>query len=194
MNDRIDTLLHTLRVAGRRAEAIAQGNLNYGGCCVFAVIVGEELRRLSIEPRIVVKGGFYIAPPSIELDEVRPVITNVEDAIEWNRNGVEFGHVGLRFQLDNGITYLYDSTGPAKEGDHMQLYSLYRGTLSLEDGKLLAGNWHNWNRMFDRDCVPTIRKVVRHVFCASGLTAIPDPQSSFAFPTEDDLLLKELTA
>jgi len=99
-----------LRKLGRHVqEDITGGCLNYGGCAVYAALVGRELQRLGVPVGVVVNGY-----GGANLDEVRLKVTDVGDKGQWNDNGVYFNHVGLEYAINVTLTTVTPSICPAR--------------------------------------------------------------------------------
>lgn len=148
-----------LRAAGEAAEEITGGCLNYGGCCVFAAIVGRQLQGLGITVGAVVRG--WGARSNVR--DVRANIREVEDGGQWNSNGIHFNHVGLEYVI-NGRAYHYDSEALTGADRHPKLQDPYPGRLTVEEVEALASRPSNWNRSFDRALIPRLEAAVVEAF------------------------------
>ena len=148
-----------LRKLGRHVqEDITGGYLNYGGCAVYAALVGRELQRLGVPVGVVVNGY-----GGANLDEVRLKVTDVGDKGQWNDNGVYFNHVGLEYAI-NGHAYHCDSEYLSRARHHPQLNRLYPGRLAVDEAEALADDPIGWNRCFDRRLIPEIKEAVEEAF------------------------------
>lgn len=154
------TLTATLDRLGARLEEKHE-TLNWGGCCVYAAMIGQKLQELGVTCSVIVAG--YGEGTNVE--HVRANLSDAEAGSmqHWNRNGVYFGHVGVEFVID-GLVYHYDSSGTAKPGEHHGLRRQYAGRITVEDAAKLAATGRGWNPSFDRDQIPEIRKAVNRAF------------------------------
>lgn len=152
-------LNHALRKAGARANEISEDTLNYGGCCVYAALVGEHLQKLGITVGAMVRGR----NPHLNLADVRQNVRDVGDTSEWNNNGVYFRHVGLEYVI-SGRAYHCDSDYVTSADSHPSLCDVHAGRLTVDEAKKLASTENGWNWMFDRELIPAITAAVAEVF------------------------------
>lgn len=167
------TIRRRLQELGERANAHADGLLNHGGCCSFAAIVAARLLALGIPAR-----GVVATYAGQDVDAQRPADNT--DPAAWNRNGINFMHVGLEIELD-GEPWLFDSEGLVRRKDAVPrltwspgsqwLEKLARprlpaydapvipGYLSVDELAGLASHPRAWNRMFNRGCLPELEEL-----------------------------------
>lgn len=146
-----------LNLLGQAAERQIP-SLNYGGCCVFAAEVGKVLKAKGIPVRGVARGWMEATEP---LHKIKEAINNLENADEWNDQGVNFSHVGLQVKLGRKW-YVFDSNGCDPDATRLNGRHLYPGHLSVEDIDKLASNPENWNKAFRRKTgIPAIKRLVR---------------------------------
>lgn len=139
-------------------------DMNYGGCGVFAYIVGEELKKIGWEVDIVTpsygRGGI---PSKIR----RYVKNNSPD--EWSRNGLSRAHLAVRFKTPKGVVYTYDSDclnrGGSKFGwfEWLCEYPFGEG-LTVEETKEMCKTGEGWNQTFNRKQIPEIRSTIKKSF------------------------------
>lgn len=141
--------------------------INSGGCCVYASILGEELLKRGIDARIIVGASGanhliqHIGKASC-LNEVRDRIGPTALQENWQENGVHFNHVGLEFKSpDDGEWYHCDSDNVAPQDWCLGTWEIYKGWLSVEDGKILAAFPDGWNTAFDRKTIPLVKQMIR---------------------------------
>lgn len=136
--------------------------LNWGGCGVFAALVGRKLQDAGI-PVGVVCGSWRHAERPGNVARARSNVSNKWDAEEWNENGVYFGHVGLEVEID-GKLYHYDSNGVKPAGKLLDGLPIADGRVTIEEMELLAGESLNWNSEFPREQIPRLTEIVEKAF------------------------------
>lgn len=136
--------------------------LNYGGCCVYAALVGRELEKLNIPVRGV-SASWRHDGSKASVETARSNVKNKDDLEEWNSNGIYCGHVGLEFDLD-GKTWHYDSSGVKQAGDTLDNLPIAAGRFTIDELELLASKPKNWNHEFDRGDIPRLRGLVEKAF------------------------------
>jgi hypothetical protein len=154
-------LIDSLNVLGRRINRWYP-EINHGGCCVYASIIGEELRRRNIDVRIIVAS--YSA--KVNLDKVRTKLGNTNRKEDWNGRSVYFTHVGVEF-VYKGKTFHYDSDGVTRKGKNLKEWRIYPGRLSVDEAKGLADEPVGWNESFNRNKIPSLRRHVRRFMGAN---------------------------
>ena len=147
-------LIAQLNTLGRRVNR-CYPTINNGGCCVYAVLVCKELKKLKVRTSIIVAG--YNG--ELNVQQARKNIKNIADHREWWDNGVYFNHVGIEFTY-KGKKYHYDSNGVKLAGDNLMNFPLYKGKMRLKWAETLANQAGSWNHMFNRDKIPTLTKKV----------------------------------
>lgn len=154
----------TLRHLRQLADAITSeiDSPNYGGCCVIASRVAERLLALGVEAECITSrerlGEACNAPAN-----VRHLIDDPSDMLEWEDNGVTFCHVAVRFRL-NGRVYTWDSdTGPLARvtlfGHRYRAYAWGLG-MTADEARAVADRPDGWNSDFDRAQIPHIEALV----------------------------------
>lgn len=131
--------------------------INSGGCGFMAEIIAEELGPYLYDVRIVTCGG---RGPS--LDEVRPLIKNPKNGMEWVNNGIHFSHVWVEAKLTpKGDRYAIDSEGihPITE-QYDEWYKPYDGSFTIKEIKWINETPQVWNSVFSRRQVPAMRKMM----------------------------------
>jgi hypothetical protein len=140
------------------------GDVNWGGCCVFAALVGKRLEKIA-PVKIRVGNSHYVGnSDAINLDEVRNNIrSNVPSA--WNQYDVHFAHVIIEF-VWRKKTYHYDSCGVTVEDAHtvMGNYPILKGSLTVKEAAELSSTQRGWNHMFDRGNIPDIERMINEAF------------------------------
>lgn len=132
--------------------------INSGGCAVMAYIVSRKLSDCKI------KVSFSLA------DECAEPMNELEkrygDSLrDWNRNGIYFGHVFIELIID-GLRYFWDSNGLIEAKDFAPSYGfpLYKGEISKQKIKKIAGNASGWNCTFDRRDIRKLYQITEKVF------------------------------
>lgn len=159
-------LLARLRRLKRAANANVS-SINYGGCGVMASIVGAELLKLGLtEVEVATIGSAWpdsdVGMPACK---VRDNVRNAANTDEWDENGLDRGHMAVRFRAPNGRVYSWDSdegiTPPTKVGRWRAAGKLGEG-LTVAEAKLLASSAAGWNSTFNRRQIPLLRHLARH--------------------------------
>jgi hypothetical protein len=133
-------------------------NINCGGCCVFASLVLDHVQNMT-PVRISVLSNWFGRENSIDVARTKVTCNQTN---EWNENGIYFGHVILEFDHD-GVTYFYDSDGVTKKDQDYRAGDQVDGYLTTQECKELAEDV-NWNRMFDRANIPTMKATIDTFF------------------------------
>ena len=149
------SLIETLNKLGNRINRWYP-DVNHGGCCVYASIVGEELRERGIEVRVIVAA--WEAKKNI--DKARKSVNNIHQKNEWNAEDIYFNHVGIEFKY-KGRTYHYDTDGVNPKSKMLGDFNVYPGRLSVDEAKVLADEREGWNDSFNRRSIPKLRKHIR---------------------------------
>jgi hypothetical protein len=149
----------SLRKLGERVNNLTGGTLNMGGCAVYAALVGAALQRIGLTVGGVVRGWGN----DVNVADARRKVSKVGEARQWNRNGIEFNHVGLEYVI-GARAYHCDSDYVTPAGRHQSLQSAYPGRLTVDELEALAGHRPNWNHWFDRKLIPQIEAAVAEEF------------------------------
>lgn len=141
--------------------------INNGGCCVFAAIVGRELARRGFRVRVIVANRW----PNVNIEEVKTNLKCIHSMYEWEENGVSFTHVGIEFQY-NGRWWHYDTNGVHPKRKTLDGIKVNPGRLTVAEAELLARYGEDWNDMFSRRKIPSLRRhIVRYLGANLPLTA-----------------------
>lgn len=138
-------------------------SINYGGCCVFASIVADELAKKGVKARGVV-GMYGWDDLDVDVRHAAANVTNIEDDEEWEENGVKFRHVGLEITIE-GETYHFDSTGIRKPNGYVgdsEMFHVVDGRLTRNEMRALASNPYNWNPSFNRRDITKLERLVKY--------------------------------
>lgn len=156
------TLAAHLEKMGKRIERFFP-NVNYGGCCVYAVIVAKELQLRGARPRIVVSRmeGFGNGKENIE--EARHLVRRPEVEMDWNDHGIHFNHVGVEFRYF-GAWWQHDTLETKPFDGKLMDWNVYDGRLTIREAELLASVPGNWNSQFLRNRIPALRAMVKASF------------------------------
>jgi len=126
--------------------------INSGGCGIFAEIAYRSLIKAGLKPKLAV----LTRPNEMNKEMVEQNLKNNAGAFD-----IPFSHIVLVV----GKHYI-DSTGAYK--DHTKISSFYADHLCVigMDVELLKDwnkNPYNWNRVFNRTQVPSIKKQIKAV-------------------------------
>jgi hypothetical protein len=97
------------------------------------------------------------------VSEARKNVKNIQDHVEWWRNGIYFYHVGVEFIYKRRV-YHFDSNGAKLADGNLMGYPLYKGRMKLGWAEKLAAVPSNWNSRFNRDNIPLLQKRVERTF------------------------------
>ncbi len=152
----------TLKQLNTLSELVSKEipNINYGGCCVFASLVGKHLQQIKPIRFAVLSGPWFCKPTTI--DEARQLVSK-NTLYEWNNNNVYFGHVLMEFDY-RGKTYYYDSTGVENKDDDCRSGDQIKGFLTLKECQELADDTSGWNSCFNRKHIPQMKKIIDTFF------------------------------
>lgn len=150
-------------------------NVNYGGCCVYASIVSEQLVRKGYGA-----GGFcsWYGYSEMDIDSARSNILRDQDRRRffaqnqyihklWYEQGVNFGHVATAIFLQNGRRILHDSveTVLVKPSQvEFRMKPIAKGFLYPNEMKALADDPSEWNPDFNRKQIPAMRRIIEEKF------------------------------
>lgn len=157
-----DLLKHLRRLAKQLGTTLIQPNR--GGCCVIAAEVAAQLEKI-VPTRIRVSNDDCEAEDNANLNQMVDYLgPQVDDHNAWNDAYIFFGHVIVEFDYQ-GKTYHMDTSGVrlAKKRDPSFNWPMYDGHLPLHAAKALADIPGNWNKKFNRDQIPHLRKMVKDV-------------------------------
>lgn len=137
-------------------------DINCGGCCVFAALIGKYLEKQGIPVRI--RAASMDGDNGANLTEIRKEIRR-NNIFVWENYGVEFNHVIVEFDY-KGETYHCDATGVHYEDSVDPAFGWYLqdGYISVKDAAELAKAKSGWNPTFDRKLIPSLRKMVDNFF------------------------------
>ena len=157
--DNSERLIPFLRELGHELENEYE-SINWGGCCVIAGMLGEHLQNFTE-----VKGGvvFNGWSGSVDLDEIRDVIANPNDATHWQRAGCTFDHVLVEIDID-GTLYLIDSEGVHVSSEYTSFNNRATGRFTLDETQGMAAEQSGWNGEFDRGQIPYIEDTINDAF------------------------------
>jgi hypothetical protein len=135
-------------------------NINYGGCAVFAGLVGKRLSKY-YDIKIIVYSN---NGDGKDLDIVKSLIKK-NITREWNRNGIDFGHLVIEYTDRKGKTRQYDSCGtyPA-DGSICLTQDRVAGFLSVDECIELAADTKGWNNQFSRKYISKMEKLINDFF------------------------------
>lgn len=141
--------------------------LNWGGCCVYAVILANELRTLlppDSEVKVRVIERFDDETDFTPLNEVRERITS-NHLDEWYNHNVHFHHVFVEIKTGGCIIHAdSESSHYTTNSEKSKIVGFCKvirpGYLEFEDAVELAQQTR-WNTDFDRRQIGLLQKLVR---------------------------------
>jgi hypothetical protein len=151
-------LIQQLDEIGKRINK-AFPMINDGGCCIYAVMIAKELKKLGYRPRIIVAGR----DDEVNVQEARKKIKDIANHHEWWENGIYFNHVGIEFTYKRK-KYHYDSCGVKPASKMLDEYYIYPGRLGIKDAEVLANQSTAWNVAFNRNDIPKIQRRISDFF------------------------------
>ena len=146
---------------------------NRGGCCVIAAAIAEHLEQI-VPVRIRVSDDHVDhCDDDCNLNDIVNYLGPQASHDMWNDAEVSFGHVIVEFDY-NGRTYHMDTNGVklAKKRDPSFGWLMYDGFLPLAAAQTLASEAGNWNKKFNRDQIPVVKKIVTNTFNQLSLDPI----------------------
>lgn len=149
----------------RQACALANevDNINRGGCCVFAALLGRKLIKLGIPAWGVALSRNKKWETSVA--EARREVQERYNVYDWNYNGVSFDHVGVRFKLE-GKYYQADSMGVQRVSPTLRDWQVLAGRFTIDEFEAFAkSNRGFWNEEFHRKTgIPAIKRAIKKGF------------------------------
>lgn len=133
--------------------------LNWGGCAVYAALVGSRLEELGYIVRGVVSDYYRKEDNLTDLyNSIRP-----RNAHQWNKLS-DYTHVLLTVDIDN-VTYLHDSDYTIEFGEDVERDPTCRGILMAGDIPVYAlrslASAKIWNYHFKRkEAFPIIERLI----------------------------------
>lgn len=165
-------LLKMLNELGKEAELRIE-SLNSGGCAVFAAHVGYYLKYRAGIKDVKLRVGNSWADEESEIPSVEEARNNVHpnaNASEWSAAGLSFGHVIIEFTTGKvkRTSCHYDSKGVTGRSNVTNNFgfSLHPGSMTVEEGLQIASEQDGWNRMFNREQIPTLINIIDKHFHA----------------------------
>jgi hypothetical protein len=134
--------------------------INWGGCSVMAAILAYQLKPLADEVKIVAEGGWC---GGNDVDNARKNMTD-NNVGDWQDQGVYFNHVWVEFKW-NGRWYAIDSEGlHRRKRMHKEWGTPQKGSFTLKEMRILAGDSCGWNPTFRREQIPAMKRLATKVF------------------------------
>lgn len=166
-NDALRTALESI---GSKCEAISNGYLNSGGCCVYAWLLADWLKQqCNIKAYGRISSSDLSYRKSINsLSEIRSHNNNqpIKSVAQINDMAVRVSHVILQFRYLKQ-TWTVDSghiiIGTGIKQDPSFDYELLAGRLSFSELKAMATNPRGWNRAFNRSAIPLMQAYISTV-------------------------------
>lgn len=140
--------------------------ITWGGCAVFAVILGRKLETLGYKPVVLVAMRYHPThnDQPVSIDYIRERIHNNEIG-HWNAGGLRFNHVGLQLPTDAG-TFVIDSDRVKLMKDTIGDYrgKIVPGHLTLDEMETDAWDDSMWNPDFNRQQIPLMEQIINKHF------------------------------
>lgn len=160
-----DLLVHLRRLSKQLNTHLVQPNR--GGCCVIAAAIAEHLEQI-VPVRIRVSDDHFdhsYSDDNCNLNDMVNYLGTQASHDMWNDADVSFGHVLVEFDYQ-GRTYHMDTSGVklAKKRDPSFGWLMYDGFLPLAAAQTLASDAGNWNKTFNRNQIPVLKKMVMATF------------------------------
>lgn len=123
-------------------------NINRGGCCIFASVVSRQLEILNIPHKIIIVNN---------LGEFLNTKRKTHNLDNWSSS--IFQHVLVEFDK-----VYYDYNGFYD----IDVYHTYQrvsnsGTLTLKEAEYFSTKEHIWNKDFDRNQIPYMKKIIQDI-------------------------------
>lgn len=141
--------------------------INYGGCGVMAAITGGTLRKLGVEAEVVTIGNcLYEDFGGRAAAHIRSNVYDNTDPHEWDDNGLDRGHLAVRFKL-GGRVHTWDSDAMYRTGRYFgenkyPSAGKFGEGLTIEEAKAITKTGAGWNSTFNRRHIPMLRHLVKH--------------------------------
>jgi hypothetical protein len=170
-------LLKAVTEAGILAEKITEGDINLGGCAVYAYLLAQRIERAREDGKLPVEAAVAtFGPAGLEnptpIDEARAWVEDGANATDWADEGIEFFHVTAVVKA-GGNEFTVDTTGIAEAHRAPKPYNLkllrHPGEFTLTEAKDLALQAPGWNHTFNREHIPLLHKTIDVVFAGNGL-------------------------
>jgi hypothetical protein len=138
--------------------------INFGGCCVYASIVADELNKRGVGSSIIVcaeetmhntNGG--------GINEARLAGAGKASRHTWLDHGVYFGHVGVEVRVGN-VYFHHDVTTTSIADTYFNGDRIYAGRLTVTEAATLAADPNGWNPTFNRNAIPALKRDIADFF------------------------------
>lgn len=139
-------------------------DINCGGCCVYAAMIVDALKKHDIQAKGIV-AAFGAGKPGWMTSEIATITAvrkkiQKNEIVEWQSNGISFNHVGVEFKIGS-VKKHYDTAGVRKAGKMLDGMPIYTGRMEYVELRALAGKKAGWNESFNRKDIPALRRLVK---------------------------------
>ena len=143
------------------AEVVACdiGDVNRGGCGVFAVILCEELHRQGFTDAKIRAYDYDYDGDQPNLCEVEKNCDDPSNMYEWRAYGATFVHIVVEF---DGRLWDCDGSVAVENGKRWnRSFVLNDGHVSLDSMRRMADKKEGWSFYFDRAQIPAMKEIVK---------------------------------
>lgn len=145
--------------------------LNQGGCCVYASLISQKIRRffpfIKVYLKVLNSNGSGVNNVLSVKNKLKMKQQNEDNIRNWDKYGIEFKHVMIQLRYRN-TNILFDSLGIDKYWDsnrsRFNFMVINKGFLHIKDAIKLSKNPEGWNFQFDREQIPYLRDIVNCEF------------------------------
>jgi hypothetical protein len=149
--------------------------INFGGCCVIASCLADQLHKVGVPVRIVVSESIWAGElPTI--NEARKRLKKENNTTrDWNLGGVYFGHVVAEVKVNKRWHILDTDCGCIPSAEYWADRPLkpFKGYLTLDEARFLAGRKDGWNPTFEREQIKGIKQMVSLYFSKLAQNNLP---------------------
>lgn len=146
-------------------------NINHGGCCVYASIVGDNLKKffpfLNVNIKVATDPWFFDSHKNIDDIRNKRQMRQITSVRGWQTVGkIDFGHVFIEICYENTISFLCDSTLVERNNNNIFFDNMfiYKGSFSIEEAKKFSNEEDFWNERFNREYITILEDFINLQF------------------------------
>lgn len=132
-------------------------NINRGSCGVYAVELAKRLQSFGVTDYNIRCYGWFSSINVSDVENLLSINGKAGNFSDWQSNGVDFHHIRLEW---DGRTWDADGDELALFAEHWGLSVRQPGSVTIESLSLLTSNYRIWNRHFDREQIPKLRRIM----------------------------------